>query len=91
MHAIDETMFLFKAVVLTLIVVYANGARILSIFPLPSPSHHILVNPLLKALSQRGHNVTMLSPNPLLKQSEGYYRDIYVDGSREFKEGKKFL
>lgn len=66
---------------------WAFSARILGIFPFPSPSHRALGTSLLKALAARGHNVTMLSPYPL-KEAVPNYRDIYIDGVVEFRESK---
>ncbi|KAF5304917.1 hypothetical protein FQR65_LT00801 [Abscondita terminalis] len=50
----------------TLLIIITNGycARILGIFNIPSQSHHILGEILLKALAAKGHQVTMLSPFP---------------------------
>ncbi|KAG5870475.1 hypothetical protein JTB14_030329 [Gonioctena quinquepunctata] len=42
-----------------------DGARILGIFFVPSISHQIAYQPIWKELSQRGHEVTVISPNIL--------------------------
>ncbi|KAF2903763.1 hypothetical protein ILUMI_02413 [Ignelater luminosus] len=41
------------------------GARILGIIPTPSYSHQIVYRPLWRELSLRGHQVTVLTPNPI--------------------------
>lgn len=68
-----------------------NSARILGVFPTPSPSHYILGNALLKGLAERGHDVTMISPysekNP---PRNGSYRDIVLTGFVEMFEGITF-
>lgn len=79
-----------KILILTTLLTFAcsgDGANILGIFPLPSPSHHILGSALLKELAKRGHHVTMLSPYPFKKPVENY-TDIFLDGMLEFKESE---
>ncbi|CAH1160040.1 unnamed protein product [Phaedon cochleariae] len=43
----------------------AECARILGVFPVLSISHQIIFQPIWKELSSRGHNVTVITPNPL--------------------------
>ncbi|KAH8294655.1 hypothetical protein KR018_000886, partial [Drosophila ironensis] len=50
-------------------------AKILAIFPIPSPSHYIYVLPYLKKLASLGHEVTSVSPFPLKEPFENI-RDI---------------
>ncbi|CAG9820048.1 unnamed protein product [Phaedon cochleariae] len=40
-------------------------AKILGVFPVPSISHQIVFQPIWKELSLRGHEVTVITPNPL--------------------------
>jgi len=42
-----------------------HGARILGIFPSASPSHHIVYQVIMKALAARGHQITVISTDPL--------------------------
>ncbi|GLV36006.1 UDP-glycosyltransferase family 35 member B1 [Carabus blaptoides fortunei] len=51
--------------------VTCDGARILGVFPIPSPSHNILGTRLMQELAHRGHEVTMVSPFPQ-KESKNY-------------------
>ncbi|XP_017771443.1 PREDICTED: UDP-glucuronosyltransferase 2B37-like [Nicrophorus vespilloides] len=76
-----------KKVGLFLLVLLAigEGAKILAIIPFPSPSHQILASALLKELASRGHEVTMISPNPL-KNPPKNYRDIVLDDIRVWKD-----
>ncbi|KAI7815531.1 UDP-glucuronosyltransferase [Rhyzopertha dominica] len=41
------------------------SARILGIFPTPSISHQAVFQPIWRELSLRGHQVTVITPNPL--------------------------
>ncbi|XP_043064975.1 UDP-glycosyltransferase UGT4-like isoform X5 [Drosophila ficusphila] len=41
---------------------FLEGARILSLFPVPSPSHFHYVLPYLKNLASLGHEITSVSP-----------------------------
>lgn len=80
-------MKLFIFAVLLVFACNGDAANILGIFPIPSPSHHILGSALLKELAKRGHHVTMLSPYPFKKSVENY-TDVYLDGMLEFKESE---
>jgi len=42
-----------------------KAARILGIFPTPSISHQLPFQALMKALAAKGHQITVISPNPL--------------------------
>ena len=42
-----------------------KAAQILGIFPMPSISHQLPFQAIMKALSARGHQITVISPNPL--------------------------
>ena len=42
-----------------------KGARILGIFPSPFVSHQLPFQALMKALAARGHQITVISPQPL--------------------------
>lgn len=44
---------------------YVRGAKILCVFNLPSVSHQVVFQPIWKELSLRGHEVTVITPNPL--------------------------
>lgn len=42
-----------------------EGAKILGIIPTPSYSHQLAFQPIWRELSLRGHNVTVITANPL--------------------------
>ncbi|XP_016998390.2 UDP-glucosyltransferase 2 [Drosophila takahashii] len=44
---------------------YLEGARILALFPIPSPSHYFFALPYLKRLAAEGHEITTVNPFPL--------------------------
>ncbi|PSN50534.1 hypothetical protein C0J52_03503 [Blattella germanica] len=48
---------------LLLTVAYCEGAKILALLGVASPSHHIFNTALIRALAKRGHLVTVLSPD----------------------------
>ncbi|KAK9675028.1 hypothetical protein QE152_g40698, partial [Popillia japonica] len=63
----------------------SQSARILAIFHIPSKSHAILGETLLKELARNGHEVTMVSPFPQ-KTPVPNYRDVaLVNLPREFE------
>jgi glucuronosyltransferase len=49
-----------------------DGARILAVFPFPSPSHMHVLNALTKALAARGHQLVVASPFPQKKPIANY-------------------
>uniref|UniRef100_A0A1I8PV86 UDP-glucuronosyltransferase n=1 Tax=Stomoxys calcitrans TaxID=35570 RepID=A0A1I8PV86_STOCA len=55
----------------------SESAKILAIFPYPGPSQYLVVQPYLKALAARGHELTVISAFPQKKPLENY-RDIEV-------------
>ncbi|XP_062547887.1 UDP-glucosyltransferase 2-like [Armigeres subalbatus] len=42
----------------------SDGARILAIFPAPAKSHQIVFRSLVQGLLERGHSITMMTPDP---------------------------
>ncbi|GLH16133.1 UDP-glucuronosyltransferase 2B5, partial [Gryllus bimaculatus] len=52
-----------------------QAARILGIFPTPSISHQLPYQAVMKALAARGHQITVISPDPL-KEPVANYTDI---------------
>lgn len=54
-----------------------QSAKILCVFPSPGRSHVLVGQTLLKALAERGHEVTMVSPFKLSKPVPNY-REIYI-------------
>ncbi|KAH8363145.1 hypothetical protein KR084_005935, partial [Drosophila pseudotakahashii] len=44
---------------------YLESARILALFPIPSPSHYFFALPYLKKLASQGHEITSVNPFPL--------------------------
>ncbi|XP_050683780.1 UDP-glycosyltransferase UGT5-like isoform X3 [Leptidea sinapis] len=65
-------------------------ARILAIFPTPSISHQVVFRPLTQALANRGHEVTVITPDPAFKDNaprnltEIDVHDISYDFWRKF-------
>lgn len=58
----------------------ADCARVLAVFPYNGHSHFTMVEPLLTALSERGHHVTVISPFPRRRDAHGsgHYVDVDV-------------
>lgn len=59
------TMTAAKIILCATLVHIVNGAKILGIFPTASISHQVAYQPIWKELSLRGHEVTVITPNPL--------------------------
>ena len=64
-----------------------NSAKILSVFGYPGPSQYIMASTFLKALAERGHEVTSVSPFPQKKPLKNF-RDIPVMENSKLFEGK---
>lgn len=60
---------MFAFIVLLLLTYKAHCAKILGIFNIPSISHQVVFQPIWKELSLRGHEVTVITPNPLNDQT----------------------
>ncbi|XP_075147163.1 UDP-glycosyltransferase UGT5-like [Haematobia irritans] len=64
-------------VVLAAILCSVEGAKILSLFQYPGKSQYIFISPLLKALAEKGHEVTSVSTFPQTKPLKNF-RDVVV-------------
>lgn len=70
-----------RAVILFFLVIQGiNALRILVLFPHPGQSHFGVFRPLFKALSEKGHYVTVVSHFPELNHTE-HYQDISLKGT----------
>jgi hypothetical protein len=61
---------------------HVSAAKILGLMPTPSPSHHIWNRALILALAARGHQVTVLSPDPE-KQPVANHTDFVIEKAYE--------
>ena len=69
------------AVVLILLTNHnANCAKILGVFTAPGRSHYLLGSTLMKALADKGHDVTVISSfgEKEPPKTKGTYRDIVI-------------
>lgn len=64
-------------------------AKILGIVVMPSKSHEILVERLLKELGKRGHEITLISPFPENKSVANISR-VTVDEISQLYKGKPY-
>ncbi|OWR54575.1 UDP-glycosyltransferase UGT33B7 [Danaus plexippus plexippus] len=57
-----------------------EAANILGIFPVPSISHQVVFRKITQGLANRGHNVTVITPDPAYKNGEAppNYHEIDV-------------
>lgn len=63
-----------------------DGLRVLGVFPTFGKSHWSVGNGIMMGLIEAGHEVTMISPNPL-KKSVKNHRDVITEGVIEFSNG----
>ncbi|KAK5639954.1 hypothetical protein RI129_010765 [Pyrocoelia pectoralis] len=78
----NVTLFLLLATLSEL----CQGARILGVIPTPSYSHQVVFQPLWKELSLRGHQVTVLTTNPIKDSSLTNLTEIDLSFSYKFLE-----
>ncbi|XP_045506850.1 UDP-glucosyltransferase 2-like [Colias croceus] len=52
------------------IISITNAARILAVFPTPAISHQAAFRPLTHELARRGHDVTVITPNPAFPKGQ---------------------
>ncbi|XP_045507004.1 UDP-glucosyltransferase 2-like [Colias croceus] len=57
-------------VIIANIISITNAARILGVFPTPSISHQVAFRPLTHELARRGHDVTVVTPNPAFPKGQ---------------------
>lgn len=72
-----------------LLVTQVHSAKILGVFTIASVSHQIVYQPLWKELSLRGHQVTVLSPNPLNDRSLTNLTEIDLSFMYTFMEAMR--
>src|SRR5699024_6098381 len=65
-------------------IICAESANILCFFSFPSYSHQIVYQAIWKELSLRGHNVVVITPNPLNDTTLGNLTEIDVEFSYKF-------
>lgn len=65
---------------------YANSAKILASVFSPSYSHQIAFRPLWKELASRGHQITLLTTDPMNDKSLKNIREIDLSGSYQVME-----
>lgn len=70
--------------VLLLLCCTTNGHRILGLFPFPGESHFQFFHPVMKALAEAGHEVTVVSHFPSKEPIENYRNEPLV-GKQDMK------
>ncbi|CAG5031179.1 unnamed protein product [Parnassius apollo] len=56
-----------------------EAAKILAVFPVPSISHQIVFRPLTQELVRRGHELTVITPNPAFSKGQAPQNLIEID------------
>lgn len=76
---------LAQVLFLSSILVGVNSARILGIYPAPSISHQVVFRALTLELVKRGHEVVVITPNPVFKNKEAPKNLLEISTSEEYK------
>ncbi|XP_045519845.1 UDP-glycosyltransferase UGT5-like [Pieris brassicae] len=58
-------MHTLTILVLSYALTVANTAKILAVFPTPSVSHQVVFRPLMQELARRGHDLTIITTDPI--------------------------
>lgn len=77
---------LFLLVTCTYFASWVETARILGVFPVPQYSHYILGGRLMKALAEKGHDVTIITPFRE-KDPPKNYKEVFLEGAVEEEAG----
>lgn len=80
----SSTFRLQVAIALLLICCATDGHRILGLFPHPGVSHFHFFHPVMKALAEAGHEVTVVSHFPS-KEKIANYKDEPLKGKGDLK------
>ncbi|CAG9805988.1 unnamed protein product [Chironomus riparius] len=78
------------AVLLALMMSYANPYKILGVFPVSFKSHWVIGHSIMKSLANAGHEVYMISPFPLKKPIPNY-NDVNLVYDNELELGNMFV
>lgn len=60
----------FIYLVLSALIASLDAAKILAVFPTPSISHQIVFRPITQELARRGHDVTVITPDPAFPKNK---------------------
>ncbi|KAJ8881185.1 hypothetical protein PR048_017658 [Dryococelus australis] len=63
---------------------YAEGARILAILSFPSISHQVVYRALTKELARRGHQMVVVTPDPINDPTFPNYTEIDISRTYQF-------
>ncbi|XP_075985856.1 uncharacterized protein LOC142982985 [Anticarsia gemmatalis] len=65
---IKMSLLLIIPIIYSLVLSPIDTAKILAVFPVPSISHQVVFRPLTQELARRGHDVTVVTPDPAFKK-----------------------
>ncbi|XP_063897133.1 UDP-glucosyltransferase 2 isoform X3 [Helicoverpa armigera] len=83
-------MMSFCLFILVLSITCNDAARILAVFPVPSISHQVVFRPLTQELARRGHEVTVITPDPVFTNGEAPANLTEIDVHFTYEDWKKF-
>ncbi|XP_026735438.1 UDP-glucuronosyltransferase 2B31-like [Trichoplusia ni] len=86
-------LYLYFVSCYVLLINSIDSAKILGVFPVPSISHQVVFRPLMLELAKRGHDVTVITTDPVFPKGEApaNYTEVDVHGEsyRIWREGIK--
>ena len=86
-------MFRFSLILFCslLLISLSENAKILGIFPTPSISHQVVFRALMEDLSERGHQLTILTTDPSKTKNPNVTEIDFHDCYKEFREKLNFV
>nr|XP_026497756.1 UDP-glucuronosyltransferase 2B20-like isoform X2 [Vanessa tameamea] len=83
-YAMDLVLFILGAFLILLlififVIVKCECAKILAVFPTPSISHQVVFRPLVQELARRGHDVTVITTDPVFPKGQSPQNITEID------------
>lgn len=89
-HFTETAMFHFKVIIALLFLHFTQSANIFGYFYVPSISHQVVFQSIWKGLAEKGHNVTIFSPDPLNVSIKGL-KEYSLKSSYKYNEKHSFV
>lgn len=83
-----EKILLIQLIILISVLKFSSTARILASIFIPSFSHHLPFRPIWKELANRGHEITVITTDPMNDPNLKNIREIDLSGSYAILENK---
>lgn len=83
-----EKIWFMQLLIFILVFKYSSTARILASIFIPSFSHHLPFRPIWKELAKRGHEITLITTDPMNDSNFKNIKELNLSGSYAILESK---